>query len=155
MHDVHVGQPAVVVTLRTWDRLVPLAIAAAVVAGTGAAAATTTADLRRDRGFAVVSPRDGAEVEPGFVLTWAPGSQAAPGGYAVVVDKSLPAPGDPVESGPRALLLRGTSLRLSLGPASTGSPSARRFHTVQVVRLDAGGRRLGEDIALVHVRTRP
>lgn len=142
-------------TPRTRDRLVPLAVAVAVVAGTGVAAATSGGDLRRDRGFAVVSPRDGAEVGPGFVLTWAPGSQAAPGGYAVVVDEALPVPGEPVKSGPRALLLAGTSLRLSLGPATTGSPSARRVHTVQVVRLDAAGRRLGEDVALVHVRTRP
>ena len=140
--------------LRGRDRLLPLAVALAVVAGV-VAVAWGDPGLRRDRGFAVVSPRDGAEVGDGFQLTWAPGAVAAPGGYAVVVDEALPAPGRRLAAGPRTLLLPGTSLQLHLGPASSGSPSARRFHTVQVVRLDDAGRRLGEDVAVVHVRTRP
>ena len=139
--------------LRGRDRLLPLVVAAVLVAAVATVAWGDTA-LRRDRGFAVVTPRDGAEVGAGFLVSWAPGSDPAPGGYAVVVDEALPAPGHRLEPGPRTLLLTGTALRLHLGPASSGSPSARRFHTVQVVRLDDAGRRLGEDVAVVHVRTR-
>ena len=43
---------------------------------------------------------------------------------------------------------------LTLGPASKGSPSSRRFHTVSVVPLDSDGRRIGEDVATVHLRGR-
>jgi hypothetical protein len=80
---------------------------------------------------------------------------AAPGAasYAVVVDQAPPRPGSLVRPGPRILTLAGRSLRVELGPASTGSPSARTVHQVAILPLDGDGRRMGEDVAWLRVRT--
>jgi hypothetical protein len=131
-------------------------IAVSLLVGGGVAAATADAPaLTRDRDFAVTAPADGDRVASPFVLSWAPGDRPAPGGYAVVVDAPAPAPGRIVRPGPRTLLLKATSLQLGLGEATKGSPSARRFHVISVLKLDAAGRRTGEDAAVVHVRAAP
>jgi hypothetical protein len=123
-----------------------------VVAGTAVAAvAGPDVPLSDDASFAVTAPADGAAVGDGFRLAW---TSAGTDRYAVVVDDAVPAPGSRVEAGERVLLLTGTSLRLTLGDATTGSPSARAAHSITVVPLDAAGRRSGEDVAVVHVRGR-
>ena len=130
------------------------AIAVVVAAGAVAAGAAGSVSLQRDRDFTVTAPVDGASVGPGFLLSWAAGRHAPAGGFAVVVDEALPRPGEPARPGDHTMLLKDTALRLTLGPATTGSPSARNTHVVQVIRLDSAGRRLGEDVAVVHVRSR-
>lgn len=125
----------------------------AVVAGSAPAVGLALADgvqLTRDPGLTVLLPRDGAEVGAGFVLSWDPGAHR--GGFAVVVDSSLPAPGRAVEPGPSVLLTSSTALRMELGARVGGSPSARHHHAIVVVPVDADGRRVGEDVAVVHVR---
>lgn len=130
----------------------PLPLAAGLVAGMGVAALVgPDVPLTRDRSFAVTAPGDGAEVGGAFTLRWT-GSGAAQ--YAVVVDAVPPAVGRRVEPGDRVLVLAGTSLRLSLGDATSGSPSARRHHRLTVVPLDGAGRRSGEAVATVSVRGR-
>ena len=132
-----------------------LTVLAAVVATAGAAVGLSgPASLVRDRRFAVTTPLDGASVGDGFLLAWAAGRHAPAGGYAVVVDQPLPRPGERARPGDHTMMLSATALRLTLGPATTGSPSARNVHVVQVIRLDRSGRRLGEDVAVVHVRSR-
>jgi hypothetical protein len=133
-----------------------IALAAlAVVVGAAPAVGLAIADdvaLSRDADLEVVLPRDGAEVRPGFVLSWSPGRHR--GSFAVVVDAALPRPGERVTPGPAVLVTSETALRLDLGPRVGGSPSARRHHEIVVVPLDDDGRRLGESIAVVHVRGR-
>lgn len=128
----------------------PLPLAALLVAATGVAAVLgPDVPLTRDRSFVVTAPSDGAEVGDGFVLSWS--GTGAPQ-YAVVVDVTPPAVGRSVVAGERVLVLSGTSLRLSLGDAHSGSPSARRHHRLTVVPLDAAGRRVSEAVATVSVR---
>lgn len=128
----------------------PLPLAALLVAATGVAAVLgPDVPLTRDRSFAVTSPSDGAEVTDGFTLSWS--STGAPQ-YAVVVDVTPPPVGRPLVAGERVILLAGTSLRLSLGAATSGSPSARRHHRLTVVPLDEAGRRSSETVATVSVR---
>ena len=67
-------------------------------------------------------------------------------------DARVPGPGQLVTPGDHVLTLTGQALRLTLGPLTGGSPSARHQHTVVVVPLDSAGRRRGEQVALVHVR---
>ncbi len=132
---------------------VPLTLAVLLVLGAGlAAAASGDRALVRDRGFAVQEPVDGAEVGGQFRLRWARTDHAA--GYAVVVDAVVPKAGAKVAAAAHVLILTDTSLRLAVGRTRSGSPSARGFHTVSVVPLDGSGRRLGEDVAVVHVRNR-
>ena len=127
-------------------------LGATLLVGSTAAFVAADPPLTRDTGFAVVAPADGSAVGPNFLLRWAPkGSRTS---YAVVVDHGVPAPGSMVQPGSRTLTVTGTALRLSLGRAKTGSPSARAFHTVTIVALDDAGRRDGHDAAVVHVRNR-
>lgn len=134
-------------------RLIPLLVAAALVVGVGlAASAATSPAFTRDRDFAVTLPADGSSVRNPFLLAWAPGARPAAGGYAVVIDAATPPPGGVVRAGPRTVLVRDSALQLTLGAATTGSPSARGVHVISVVRLDEQGRRDGEDVAVVHVR---
>ena len=127
---------------------------APVLAGAVATAASADPEvLTADREHRVLTPADGELVGDGFRLAWTPAEGAA--SYAVVVDGRLPRPGSVVRAGSTTLLLEQTALTLTLGPRHGGSPSARRFHAVSVVPLDGDGRRIGERVALVHVRTRP
>jgi hypothetical protein len=119
-----------------------------VAAVTGLAVSGTP--LRRDRDFTVSTPRDGAAIGSDALFTWAPTRGATT--YAVVVDAGLPAQGQVVSPSERVMTVSGTSVRLTLGRARTGSPSSRGFHTVTVLPLDEQGRRLGRDAAVVHVR---
>lgn len=128
--------------------LAPVLVAAAVTAASADAGALTA-----DREFRVLTPADGDLVGDGFAVSWTPADGAA--SYAVVVDGRLARPGSVVRPGPTTLLLEERALSLTLGPREGGSPSARRFHTVSVLPLDEDGRRIGEQVALVHVRTRP
>ena len=123
-----------------------------VVTGTAVAAvAGPDVPLTDDATFAVTAPSDGATVGDAFRLAW---TSAGTDRYAVVVDGTVPAPGRRVEAGERVLLVTGTSLRLTLGDATTGSPTARAAHSITVVPLDAAGRRDGEGAAVVRVRGR-
>lgn len=108
------------------------------------------APLTRAAGFEVTSPADGADEARQTVVRWS----AAPGAvrYAVVVDDAPPAPGAAAAPGERLVVVDGREVSVSLGAATSGSPSSRGFHTVVVVPLDGSGRRLGEDVAVVHLR---
>lgn len=128
-----------------------LATVLALTAGTLALAAGGP-ELTRDRALRVLTPQDGSDVGADFLLSWSAGR---PSRFAVVIDAALPAPGALVKPGENVLTLDGTALRLTLGPRSGGSPSARRHHEVVVVPLDQDGRRIGEQTAVVRVRTRP
>ncbi len=130
-----------------------LTLAALFVVAGGVAVAAGPAPLTRDGGFEVLSPRDGARVPASFDLRWSRAGRATT--YAVLVDADVPAPGASVEPGDRVLTVSGQQIELSLGRAKTGSPSARAFHTVTVIPLDAAGRRTGWDAAVVHVRNAP
>lgn len=131
----------------------PAGVALGAVLALGAGAVLTVSgapDLTRDAAFRVLTPRDGQHVGTSFLLTWtSPRMQP----FAVVVDGAVPPPGAAVTAGRTVLTLDGNALRLTLGPHVGGSPSARRSHVVVVVPLDAAGRRLGEQTAVVHVRT--
>ena len=107
--------------------------------------------LATDTAFRIVAPDDSGTVRPDLVVAWAAAHRAA--SYAVVVDAALPEPGEMVEPGARVMTLPGRQIALRLGRATTGSPSARAMHTITVVPLDGRGRRLGEDVASVRVRT--
>ena len=127
--------------------IVLLAGAAGTVSAAGGMPALTDSGATR-----ILSPDSGAEVGRDFLLSWT-GPRAA--AYAVVVDHALPAPGATATAGPNVILVRdATALRLTLGPRKGGSPSARRHHTVVVSPLDADGRRVGEQSAVVQVRSR-
>lgn len=128
--------------------LAPVLAAALVTA-----ASADAVDLRVDRQFRVLTPADGELVGDGFRVAWTPVDGAA--SYAVVVDGELARPGEVVQPGPTTLLLDERALSLTLGPRKGGSPSARRFHAVSVLPLDDDGRRIGEHVAGIHVRTRP
>ena len=106
--------------------------------------------LTRSASFRVTSPADGTAGATAIAWTAAPGASR----YAVVVDAALPAPGARPEESARVLVVEGRAAQLSLGPARTGSPSVRDWHTVLVVPLDGAGRRLGEDVAVVHLKDR-
>ena len=108
--------------------------------------------LTRDAGFVVRQPVDGSEVGDRARVSWTAVRGATR--YALVVDAAAPAPGRVATAGERVLLVAGQEAWLTLGPASKGSPSSRRFHTVSVVPLDSDGRRIGEDVATVHLRGR-
>lgn len=108
--------------------------------------------LTRDAGFVVRQPSDGADVQERARVSWTAARGAAR--YALVVDAAPPAPGRAAVAGPHVLLVEGREAWLALGPATKGSPSSRGFHTVTVVPLDASGRRIGEDVATVHLRGR-
>lgn len=127
-------------------------LGATLLVGSTAAFVAADPPLTRDTDFAVVAPADGSTVGPNFLLRWSPHGRRT--SYAVVVDRALPAPGAVVQPDDRTLTVTGTALRLSLGPAKSGSPSARAFHTVTIVALDDAGRRAGHDAAVVHVRNR-
>ncbi len=127
---------------------VSLAVVLAVAGSLAVAAGEVP--LTRDGGFGVLAPRDGAEVPAAFELRWSKAASFTT--YAVVVDADVPITGDLVKPGERVLTISGQQLELSLGRAKTGSPSARSFHTVTVIPLDAAGRRAGWDAAVVHVR---
>lgn len=129
--------------------LVAPLLAAALVVGAGGMALSSDGALVRDEGFRVLTPRDGARVGHGFLLSW---TGSADGRYAVVVDAAVPAPGRPVTAGDHVLTVTGPALRLSLGDRHQGSPSARDHHELVVVRLDDQGRRAGEATAVVRVR---
>ena len=124
-------------------------VAASLVAGAGGMALTADLAFVRDGGLRVVAPQDGARVGEGFLLRWTGEDQ---GRYAVVVDAAVPRPGEVATPGDHVVLVTGTSVRLTLGPRHTGSPSARHHHDVVVVPLDAQGRRDGEAAAVVRVR---
>lgn len=136
--------PLRLLTSRTTLVALPLAL----VTG-GVAVASPDVDLVRNRAFEVVSPADGDRVGEDFLLSW---TGSPTGTYAVVVDARVPGPGQLVTPGDHVLTLTGQALRLTLGPLTGGSPSARHQHTVVVVPLDSAGRRRGEQVALVHVR---
>lgn len=138
-------------TARSLDRhrtAVSLAVVLAVAGGI--AVATGEVPLTRNGAFDVLAPRDGAKVPTAFEVRWSKVDAFTT--YAVVVDDDVPTPGDVVEPGERILTITGQQVELSLGRATTGSPSARSFHTVTVIPLDAAGRRAGWDAAVVHVR---
>ena len=122
-----------------------LAAGAGTVSATGLPALTERAPIR------VLTPVSGATVEGQFLLSWT--GQPFPS-YAVVVDHHLPPPGAEVRAGKNVVLVEATAVQLTLGPKSGGSPSARNHHTVVVVPLDADGRRIGEQTAVVQLRTR-
>lgn len=107
--------------------------------------------LTRHTGFAVRAPADGSATARQAVVRWS----AAPGAarYAVVVDAAPPAPGATATASAHVVLVDGRQVALSLGDATKGSPSSRGFHTLLVVPLDSGDRRLGEDVAVVHLRS--
>jgi hypothetical protein len=109
--------------------------------------------LTTDTGFRITAPSDSGTVRQDLVLAWTKARGAS--SYAVVVDVALPEPGAVAVPGDRVVTLPGRLLALHLGRATTGSPSARAMHTLTVVPLDAAGRRVGEDVASVRVRTRP
>jgi hypothetical protein len=138
--------------IRVASRWAPPALAVAIVAGTGLAAlAADRPHLTRDGGFGVVAPADGAKVGDGFLLAWTAGKHASQR-FAVFVDAQAPRPGFAAVAGPNTLIVRGTALRLTLGPRAGGSPSARHWHQIVVVPLDDNDYRLGEDAVVVHVR---
>jgi hypothetical protein len=62
--------------------------------------------------------------------------------------------GDVVPPAKTVVTVPGEAVRLTLGRRSGGSPSARDQHVLAVVPLDAAGRRVGEQVAVVHVRSR-
>ena len=126
------------------------ALATVLVTAGGTAVAVSAVPLTRDADFVVTAPRDGDTVGRDFLLSWS--AVAGRSGYAVVVDADVPAPGRAVASSAHVLTVTGTSLRLTLGRARTGSPSARGYHTVTVLALDGAGRRAGSAAAVVHVR---
>lgn len=137
-------------TLRPTGTAVALT-AVLLTAGT-AAVAGSPVPLTRVRSLEVLSPRDGAVVAPDFLLSWS--STSGRTNYAVVVDAAIPHPGDVVRPDGHRLTVTTTSIRLTLGRARTGSPTARPFHTVTVIALDDRGRRVGSAAAVVHVRNR-
>ena len=126
------------------------ALGGALVGTALVAVGVTGVPLRTDEAFVVASPRDGAVVGDGALFSW--GASAGASAYAVIVDGSLPRPGQVVSPTARVVMVTATSVRLTLGRAKTGSPSSRGFHTVTVLPLDGGGRRIGRDAAVVHVR---
>ena len=133
-------------------RWAPPALAVALVTGTGiAAVAADHPRLTRDRGLAVLVPRDGARVDDGFLLAWTAGAHKSLE-FAVIVDATPPAPREAVVPGPATMLVRGTALRLTLGPRHGGSPSTRGWHEISIVPVDANGYRVGEDVTVVHLR---
>lgn len=108
--------------------------------------------MTHERSFRVLVPEDGSRVGSSVTVAWTARRGAA--SYALVVDVAPPRPGHPVRPGPHVMTLDGRSLALTLGPATTGSPSARAVHRLTVLPVDAAGRRLGEDVATVTVRGR-
>jgi hypothetical protein len=120
--------------------------------GIGTVSAAGVPTMTQQGAVRILSPKSGADVGPGFLLSWTGESFPA---YAVVVDRAVPAPGAVVAPSGSVLVVKdATALRLTLGPRSDGSPSARRQHTVVVVPLDAAGHRVGEQSAVVSVRSR-
>ena len=116
--------------------------------------AAATADhpqLTHDRGLAMLAPRDGARVGDGFLLAWSPGRHSSQR-FAVLVDTQPPAPGAAAVPGPSTLIVLGTAVRMTLGPRHGGSPSARHWHQIVVVPVDANDYRIGEHATVVHVR---
>lgn len=124
---------------------VPAVLAAALWVGGSPA-------MTHDRSFRVLTPEDGSTVGAGATVAWTAADGAA--SYALVVDVAPPRPGAPVRPGTHVMTLTDRSMALTLGRATTGSPSARAVHRLTVVPVDAAGRRLGEDVATVTVRTR-
>jgi hypothetical protein len=124
-----------------------LAAAGVVVAGAGG-----HHDLIGDPGLRVTSPADGALVGQGFALRWDVGSH--PGSFAVLVDGVPPRPGHVVEPGASTVISPYAQLRVTLGARTGGSPDADRAHEITIVPVDSHDRRIGEDVAVVHVRTR-
>lgn len=112
---------------------------------------TQDPQLTVDRSFRVTSPE--ARPTSGRVIDLAWTASRGAVSYAVVVDQAPPPPGAVVRPGPRVLTLTGRTLRLELGPATSGSPSARDVHQLVVLPLDGEGRRTGEDVASLRVRT--
>jgi hypothetical protein len=123
-----------------------LAGGAGMVSAAGLPALTDRAALR------ILTPVSGTEADGQFLLSWTGDPYPS---YAVVVDHHLPEPGAAVPPGKNVVLVKATAVLLKLGPKSGGSPSARHHHTVVVVPLDAEGRRVGEQTAVVQVRSRP
>ena len=124
---------------------------AVVLAASGSAAlAASGAPMQREKSFVVSAPRDGALIHADALFSWVPVRDAA--SYAVLVDASIPSEGAVVMASDRVVTVATTSVRLTLGPATSGSPSARDFHSVVVLPLDDQGRRLGRAAAVVHVR---
>lgn len=108
--------------------------------------------LAHDRGFRLLTPQDGATVGSGVVVSWTARRGAA--SYALVVDVAPPPPGAVVRASPHVMTLPGRALALTLGAATSGSPSARSTHRLTVLPVDDRGRRIGEDVATVRVRAR-
>lgn len=134
------------------SRWAPPALAVAALLGTAlAASAADHPRLTTARSFDVVAPRDGAKVGANFLLSWQEGGHASMR-FAVLVDTTLPPALGAVVPGPTTLIVRGTAVRLTLGPRSGGSPSARHYHEIVVVPVDANDYRIGESAAVVHVR---
>jgi len=134
------------------SRWAPPALAVALVAGTGlAAVAADHPRLRRDSGLSVLVPHDGSRVHDNFLLAWSGGGHRSLE-FAVIVDAQPPRPRYIVVPGPATILVRGTALRLSLGPRTGGSPSTKHWHEISIVPVDANGYRVGEDVTVVHVR---
>ena len=119
--------------------------AAGMVVAEGVPALTESPKVR------VLTPSSGAEVGEQFLLSWTGSGFPS---YAVVVDQALPRPGASARPGRNVVVVEANAVRLTLGPRSGGSPSARRHHTVVVVPLDEDGRRVGEQAAVVQVRSR-
>ena len=132
--------------------LVAAPLAAPVVLGLVLWAAGRPA-LAHDRSFRVLAPADGSTVGAGVTVAWTalPGASS----YALVVDVAPPRPGSVVQPGPHVMTMAQRSVAVTLGAASTGSPSVRDVHRLTVVPVDGDGRRLGEDVATVTVRARP
>jgi hypothetical protein len=123
-----------------------------VTVGGALVASADVPRLTEDTGFRVLTPHDGDRVGRDFLLSWTGGGTDS---FAVVVDDALPRPGDVVAAGKNVVTVPGDAVRLTLGARSGGSPSARDQHVLVVVPLDAQGRRIGEQTAVVHVRSRP
>ena len=138
--------------IRTASRWAPPALAVAIVAGTGLAAlAADRPHLTQASGFRVIAPRDGAKVGSGFLLAWNPGTHTSMR-FAISVDSTPPRPGYAAIPGPATMLVQGSAVRLSLGARSGGSPSARHWHEIVIVPIDANNYRQGEAALVVHVR---
>lgn len=134
------------------SRWVPPALAVVMLAGTGLAAVTADRpQLTRDGSLVTLAPADGARVKDGFLLAWSAGAHKSMR-FAVLIDHPAPRPSYGVQPGPNTLIVTGTAVRLTLGPREGGSPSARHWHEIVIVPLDANDYRVGEDAAVVHVR---
>ena len=122
-----------------------------VTAGGALVASADVPPLTEDKAFRVLTPHDGDRVGPDFLLSWTGGGAEA---YAVIVDDALPRPGGAVVAGEHVVTVSGEAVQMTLGPRKGGSPSARDQHVLVVVPVDARGRRIGEQTAVVHVRAR-